>query len=90
MNARVVAEDVIWNLLGRSGKQFEIEARMKLGEKTFGGPAFFEEEIFHPGFVAVLAQTLLIAEDFCYCTRHADSLIGKYKRIEANRQVRFL
>jgi len=43
MNARVVAEDVIWNLLGRSGKQFEVEARMKLGKKTVGGPALLEE-----------------------------------------------
>ena len=33
---------------------------------------------------------LLVAKNFCYNTRHADSLIGKNKSIEANGQVRFL
>ena len=90
MNACVVAENIVRNLLRRSGKQFEVEARLKLGKKTVGGPALLEEEILHAGFVAVFTQTLLIAEDFRYCTRNADGLIGKYKRIEANGQVRFL
>ena len=90
MNAGVVAEDIVGDLLGRSGKQFEVKARVKLSKETFGGPAFLEEEILHAGFVAVFAQMLLVAKDLCCSARHADSLIGKNKCIEANGQMRFL
>ena len=90
MNAGVVAEDVVGNLLGRGGQQREVEPRLQLGEKTIGGPAFFQEEVLHAGLVAVFAQALLLAEDFGDGARHADRLIGKNEGIEANGEMRLL
>ena len=53
MNARMVAEDVLGNLLGHAGQQREVESRLQFCKKTLGGPAFFQKEILHAGLAAV-------------------------------------
>ena len=83
MDAGVVAEDVVRDALFACGLDGEVEARLKLGEEAFGGPAFLHEEVLHAGAVAADAEGLLIAEDLSDGARSGDCLMRQKECVEA-------
>ncbi len=68
----------------------EGESRLEFLEEALGGPAFLGKEVLEPGAVAAFAQSLLVAEDFRDGFDDAQSLVGKYEGIKAQRKMRFI
>ena len=87
MNANVVAEYVVGDILGHARQKREVKPRLKLGEEFFSGPAFLEKEIFHACALAAFAQALLLAEDLNHGANHGDGLAWQDEGVETDCQV---
>ena len=88
MDADVVAIGVGWRKVFDAGIEIEAEAGVEFAEETLGGPAVLGEEMFQTSAIAILAQTMLVAEKFCDGSDDGDDLIVMNKGIETNRKMR--
>src|SRR5581483_12209526 len=89
MNADVIAIDILWSVLRHRFVQAKPDARFQFALERLGRPAVPQEQIFQAGAFAVLAQHCRIAENLRHSLHHGNDLVPAYKRVEANREMRF-
>ena len=90
MNANVVAEKIVRNVLRHARRNLKINARLQLSKEAFRRPSFAHEEILQAGAIATFSQYHLVAEDLRYCTRDRHGLFRQHEGIQANREVRLV
>ncbi len=87
-DAEMIAMDVRGGLLRFGGIESKPETSLDGSEERFGGPAVFEEEEFHAGTFAALAEDFAFAEDFGDGADDGDDLMRQDEGVEADGKVR--
>ena len=88
VDADVVAIRIWWCGLFDAGIEIEAEAGVEFAEETLGCPAVLGEEMFQARAVAIFAQAILVAENFCDGSDDGDDLIVMNESIETNGEMR--
>jgi hypothetical protein len=84
----VVAIGVGWRGVFNAGIELEAEAGVEFAEETLGCPAVLREEMFQTRAIAIFAQAILVAENFCDGSDDGDHLIVMDESIETDGEMR--
>jgi hypothetical protein len=90
MNASMIPENIVGNAFLDRRSQFVTDTVLNLIEKAIAGPSLLHKEVFQAGAIPALAQSLLVPEDFRNRANNRRSLLGWYKSIQPNRQMRLV
>ena len=85
MDADVVAVGIRRRVFRNAWVEIEAEAGVEFAEETLGGPTVLGEEMLQARAIAILAEAILVAKNFCDGSDDRDHLIVMNKSIETGR-----
>jgi hypothetical protein len=88
VDADVIAIGVWRREVFDAGVEIEAEAGVEFAEEAVGGPAVLREKMFQASAVAIFAEAILVAENFCDGSNDWQDLLAVDESIESNGEVR--